>query len=112
MVEIRDVSPRVLVRVAAIVFGLTVCTLVLATAQFGRLNRGLRPRPDEPPPRLKPFPAPLLEVDAVEGLREQRRRDAEILGSYGWVDRERGLVRVPVDRAIDLLLEQGLPVRK
>jgi len=112
MVEVRDVSPRVIVRIAAIVFGLTFCTLLLATAQFGWLNRGLKARLDEPPPRLKPFPGPLLEVDAVEGLREQRRRDAEILRSYGWVDRERGLVRVPIDRAMDLLLERGLPVRK
>lgn len=28
------------------------------------------------------------------------------LGSFGWVDRRRGIVRIPVDRAIDLMLQE------
>jgi hypothetical protein len=33
------------------------------------------------------------------------------LSSYGWVDREAGIVRIPIDRAMDLLAERGLPAR-
>jgi hypothetical protein len=33
------------------------------------------------------------------------------LSEYGWVDRDAGIVRIPIDRAIDLLAERGLPAR-
>jgi hypothetical protein len=36
-------------------------------------------------------------------LAERKERE---LGSYGWVDRDRGVVRIPIDRAMDLV-EQG-----
>ena len=34
-----------------------------------------------------------------------------LLNSYGWVDPKAGVVRIPIDRAMDLLLQKGLPVR-
>jgi hypothetical protein len=34
-----------------------------------------------------------------------------LLKSYGWIDRERGIVRIPIDRAIEILAQRGLPVR-
>jgi hypothetical protein len=40
-----------------------------------------------------------------------RADEDQILGSYGWIDRERGIVRLPIDRAIALLAEKGLPER-
>jgi hypothetical protein len=37
-----------------------------------------------------------------------RRADEEIqLGSYGWVDEESGVVRIPIDRAIEVLAEEA-----
>ena len=33
------------------------------------------------------------------------------LHSYGWVDRQAGVVHIPIDQAIDLVLQRGLPVR-
>ncbi len=41
--------------------------------------------------------------DAAEGLEEHRAAEAW-LSSYGWVDREAGLIHVPIDVAIDLYL--------
>ncbi len=41
---------------------------------------------------------------------ERSRREAERrrLGSYGWVDRDRGLVHVPIERAFDrIVAEEG-----
>jgi hypothetical protein len=37
-------------------------------------------------------------------LNERKRRELE---SYGWVDRERRIVRIPIDAAIDLVVEEG-----
>src|SRR5208282_5249649 len=36
---------------------------------------------------------------------------ADTLHSYGWVDEKAGTVRIPIERAMDLLVQRGLPVR-
>ncbi len=57
-----------------------------------------------PDPRLEPYPlAPRLKLRAEE---------EEILTTYGWVDKDRGLARVPIDRAMELLVQRGLPPAK
>jgi DNA-binding GntR family transcriptional regulator len=37
--------------------------------------------------------------------------ETAILHSYGWVDRDAGIVRIPIERAIEILAERGLPTR-
>jgi hypothetical protein len=39
-------------------------------------------------------------------LREQKERDREMLERYGWIDRDAGVVRLPVERAMELLVEE------
>lgn len=34
------------------------------------------------------------------------------LQSYGWIDRDAGIVHIPIGRAIDLVVERGLPTRE
>ena len=41
--------------------------------------------------------------------RPSRRRSSERLTSFGWVDRDRQIVRIPIERAMGLLAERGLP---
>jgi hypothetical protein len=53
--------------------------------------------------------APPLEVAPSDELERVRREDAEIADTYVWVDRDHGIVRVPVKRAAELLLRRGLP---
>lgn len=60
-------------------------------------------RTEPPLPRLQPNPrADLLAFRAEE--------DA-VLKTYGWVDKGRGIVRVPIDRAMEILAQRGLPAR-
>ena len=40
-------------------------------------------------------------------LLDLRAQEGQVLGSYGWVDKEKGIVRIPVERAMDLLLEEA-----
>jgi hypothetical protein len=54
---------------------------------------------------------PGLLVDEPAYLRQFRTREDEMLRSWGWVDRNAGTVHMPIDRAMDLLIERGLPVR-
>ena len=57
------------------------------------------------------FPQPLLENDERNELTEFRRQEEKQLNSYGWVDQKAGVVRVPIERAMQLMAERGLPVR-
>jgi hypothetical protein len=56
------------------------------------------------------FPSPRLEEDERGQLTGFLANEDEILYSYGWVDEKSGTVRIPIDRAMDLLLQRGLPV--
>jgi hypothetical protein len=57
-------------------------------------------------------PEPRLQTAPIDDIQKLREHERSILDTYGWVDREHGVVRVPIDRAIDLLAERGLPARK
>ena len=51
-------------------------------------------------------PAPLLQVGGQQAMTEMRAREAERLGSYGWVDRGQGVVHIPIEQAIDQYLSK------
>jgi hypothetical protein len=57
-------------------------------------------------------PAPRLQSDPAGELALHRALEARRTGEYAWVDRPAGVVRVPVERAMELLLERGLPVAR
>ncbi len=56
------------------------------------------------------FPNPRLETDERSQLGGFLLDQDDILYSYGWVDEKAGIVRIPIDRAMDLLVQRGLPV--
>jgi hypothetical protein len=45
-------------------------------------------------------------------LKNYRDSQWEQLETYGWVDKEGGVVRIPIERAMDLVLERGLAAEK
>jgi hypothetical protein len=53
--------------------------------------------------------APSLEVAPLKRLQRLQRSDAQFLNTYGWTDRDRKIVRIPVARAVENLLQKGLP---
>jgi hypothetical protein len=57
-------------------------------------------------------PEPRLQANPREDLRELRAKEDELLGSYGWVDKNAGVVRIPIEQAMKLTLERGLPARQ
>jgi hypothetical protein len=62
------------------------------------------------PGRVLPA-GPLLQVNAQEDLRDYLQQQQQTLNSYGWVDQGAGVVRIPIDRAMDEVLQRGLPIR-
>jgi hypothetical protein len=61
-------------------------------------------RPLPPPPRLQTYP-----FYDMKALRTDENR---VLDHYGWVDKNAGVVRIPIERAIDVLAKKGLPYRE
>jgi hypothetical protein len=55
------------------------------------------------------FPNPRLQIKGAVDLANLRPAEEADLGSYGWIDRNSGTVRIPIDRAMQLLLDRGLP---
>jgi hypothetical protein len=54
---------------------------------------------------------PRLQRTPILDLQRFKAAEDQILNGYGWVDQQHGVVHVPIDRAIDLLAQRGLPSR-
>ena len=52
---------------------------------------------------------PPLEVTPSEDLQRHGHADRQFADTYGWIDRDRKIARIPVARAVDRLLQTGLP---
>lgn len=57
-------------------------------------------------------PEPRLQTDPRQDLADMRATEDQLLGSYGWVDKNAGVVRIPIEAAMKLTLERGLPSRQ
>jgi len=56
------------------------------------------------------FPQPRLEVNERTDLRQFIEDQDQKLATYDWVDKDKGTVRIPIDRAMELIVQRGLPV--
>jgi hypothetical protein len=54
-------------------------------------------------------PEPRLEASPKAVLDQVRRREDQLLNGYAWVNRDAGIVRIPIDRAMAILAERGWP---
>jgi hypothetical protein len=60
---------------------------------------------------IKRFPQPRLEIDETTEINAFRLQEEQTLHSYGWVDQQAGMARIPIDRAMALVAQRGLPTR-
>lgn len=59
-------------------------------------------------PQPAEFPGPNLQTDDAKDLRTMHEQEDQILNQAGWVNRQQGTVRVPVDVAIDVIARRGV----
>lgn len=114
--ETRDAHPASLVKFA---IGLAL-TLVVAWAGMWWLL-GYLGQSQEEGPAAAPFralherqlpPLPRIQVNPVRELNEVSEEQSDKIDHYDWVDRNHGVVRIPIDEAMKLILERGgLPAR-
>ncbi len=122
--ERRDLSARgIFIFLVALAMVIVAAALILwgMFRSFGRGNvtpqpssAGIMTAPEALPPGGDPaqsFPAPRLQPDPVADMNKFRTQEDQILESYGWVDKDNGVVRIPIGRAMQLIEQRGLPVR-
>ena len=64
-----------------------------------------------PPAQVKDFPAPSLQTTPWTDLKTFRADQQHRAESYGWVDEKLGIAHVPFEKAKEMLLKKGIPVR-
>ena len=115
--EKSDVSIGAIVKFG---IGLAVAALLVHVAMWG-LFRVLETRVDRRDRAIPPLvaaalrrtpPEPRLERDALLPRRRMQAEENAALTTYGWVDRDGGIVRIPIERAMEILAERGLPPSK
>ena len=94
-------------------FGVLLVVLVVFSLLVSHwLDEGLTP---EPPPenpyareprRVAETTWPELQANPYEAITEHRERDARRLARYEWIDRQNGIARIPIGRAMEILLER------
>lgn len=120
--ETRDVKLRPLLVFAAglavvfVMVSLVVLVLLrLFSGEAAREDAELAPtslaRPEAPNQERLP-PQPRIQANPEADMAALRRQEDAILTTYGWVDRQAGIARIPIDVAMKQVLEEGLPVRQ
>ena len=56
-------------------------------------------------------PEPRLQANPAFDLERLRAREENLLNRYEWADRITGIMRIPVERAMEIIAERGLPSR-
>ena len=117
--ETTDVSvPGLFIFAAGLVVSVVAILIGLVVVFKGyeyvnhRLNDGIARQEPGAASRVRLAPdyqGPLLQVKPEEDLRWMREHNAMDLDGYGWVDQPAGVVRLPIDRAMDLIAARGLP---
>jgi hypothetical protein len=57
------------------------------------------------------FPNPRLETDERGQLDPILTNEEDRLYTYGWIDEKAGTMHIPIERAMELVVQRGLPVR-
>jgi hypothetical protein len=62
------------------------------------------------PKRLEDaMPEPRLQSDPLGDMRDYHAKAERESNSYGWIDRNRGIVRLPIEEATRRILDRGIP---
>jgi hypothetical protein len=110
--ETRDADIGLVVKTSLGIFASVALCMVIAAWQM-RFEAAHLPQ-DEPgnvfTQEGKVPPGPRLQAFPAKDLVEFKKHAANRAESYGWVDKPNGIAHVPVEKAIEMVLKNGLPV--
>jgi hypothetical protein len=61
------------------------------------------------PEEITKFPQPRLERNERIEINDFRLKEEQTLSTYGWVDEKAGVMHIPIERAMQLVAQRGLP---
>jgi hypothetical protein len=104
-------------RITAFGIGLLISCVVVVFAMWAMFDflssREDKKNPANPPSMVNDRPTlppePRLQAAPKVELKQLREDEDQILNNYGWVDPAKGIVRIPIDQAIDIVAQKGLP---
>jgi hypothetical protein len=116
MSEDSDVNVPAIFGFSAGLTALTVAACLAVWLLFVYLDRREAPAAPSGYPlaagqQMRLPPEPRLQVTPRQDLRDFRAREEELLNSYRWVDKNAGIVRIPIAEAMKLTVQRGLPAR-
>lgn len=112
--EVEDASIREIILTG---IGLAVGTIIVCFAVAGLFKVltatvGASRATATQIPTLESFPpGPRLQEKPWLELQAVRQREDQLLTTYGWVDKNAGTVRIPIDRAMDIVVARGMPTQ-
>src|ERR1700761_7268444 len=96
-------------RIWQVGIGLVIGFVVMEFAMKASFFR-FKPHFQSPSPQSATvFPEPRLQRNPREDYQKYRRTQNHILDTYAWVDRSTGKVRVPISRAMEMVLQKRKP---
>jgi hypothetical protein len=105
--EASDASFRG-VALNGLALSLIIAGIFVALAGLYRLFAAHNPMAGNSGLTLDQGPIPRLQVDEIRDLARLRANEDAVLNQYGWVDSKSNIVRVPIARAMELLVQKGL----
>jgi hypothetical protein len=107
--ELSDLRPKT-IALFALILTVTLFVVFLVTYEMARdfHDRQASGRAPTRPyaQRREPLPTPRLWVTPAEELKAMRSAEDAILHSYAWVDKQNGIARIPIERAMEWLAEK------
>ena len=110
--ETQDANVRGVFRFLVVLSLVLLFTALLCWGLFKRFSAGQANRATASPfAETRQLPTgPQLQVNPRQDFIRFRAEQEHSLESYSWENRDDGTVRVPIERAMEMLLKQGLPV--
>lgn len=107
--ERSDVPGKVPAIVVVVTVIAVAASIMLVAALVNRVWEPAPAGPDVFGSERSPGPAPVLQQNPRADMEQLQRRWQRRLHSFGWVDREAGIVHVPIEAAMDRIARNGLP---
>lgn len=107
--EKQDVGFRFAMTFVLALIGVVIVVLIFVV-WFYQFMVPPRATTQTPVAQQRPLPpAPVLQANPAVDMQKFREREERKASSYGWVDQKSGIAQVPVQRAMEIVAERGLP---
>ena len=91
--------------------GIVYATFFLFAGRENRASEAAQKYPLAAGMEQKMPPSPNLQTQPFRDVYQLRAEENKKLLEYGWVDKDGGVTHIPIDRAMEVMLQRGFPAR-